>query len=162
MRINRNLLLIFLLCGMCWKVGASEERPYVELPPSIQWLIEVIETLPSDEPQELGTPGYNRYTTQKAHWLGWLNPNEYTGSFERRGAEHRDAAFVYNHIIEVKMLLWLVKESGLDEDVQAAVRAAAAEGKTLAGKSAAVRRVVPWPMMEEALRKRVPGAVRGE
>ena len=146
-------LVVAGMVGAVWGESA-ETRPFVQLPPSILWLIEVIEGLPSDEPMELGTPGYNRYTTQKAHWLGWLNPNNYTGSFERRGAEYRDAEFVYNHIIEVKMLLYLIGESGLDGEIQAAARQAAEEGKTLAGKSAAVRRVVPWAMMEEALKKR--------
>ncbi len=155
-----RLWLVFLLLVGLGGLGraSAESRPVVPLPPSILWLIEVIEELPADEPMELGTPGYNRYTTQQAHWLGWLNPNVDTGSFERRGAEQRDAYFVYNHIIEVKMLLWLIAESGLDETVQAAVRQAADEGKTLAGKSAAVRRVVPWSMLEAALRQRVPHA----
>lgn len=49
---------------------------------SVEWLIRAIDTLPSDNPVPLRTPGYNKYTTQKAHWLGWLDPAAKTGASE--------------------------------------------------------------------------------
>jgi hypothetical protein len=50
---------------------------------SIASFTRAIVALPSDQPVPLGTPGYNRYTTQKAHWLGWLSPSAGTGTYPR-------------------------------------------------------------------------------
>ena len=122
-----------------------------KLPESIVWLIQAIRRLPSDQPVAPGHPGYNNYTTQKDHWLGWLDPNSGTGTYPRKSTPDRDARYVYNHIVEPKMLLWLIPASGVKQElVQAAVEAA--EGaSTLARKSAAIRRQVPWTIVEAAL-----------
>jgi hypothetical protein len=50
---------------------------------SIEWLILAIHRLPSDKPVASRQPGYNNYTTQKNHWLGWLDQNSSTGSYPR-------------------------------------------------------------------------------
>jgi len=118
---------------------------------SIVWFTRAIEALPSDEPVALGTPGYNRYTTQKAHWLGWLNPAAGTGTYPRSEAPGRDAKYVYNHIVEPKLLLWLIAASGVNPSVVQAAQQAAASVSKLPGKSAAVRRVVPWAVLCEQL-----------
>jgi hypothetical protein len=114
---------------------------------SIAWFIRTIETLPSDEPVPLGTPGYNKYTTQKAHWLGWLNPAAGTGTYPRSEAPGRDAKYVYNHIVEPKLLLWLIAASGLTPSVVQAAQHAAVSVSGLPSKSAAIRRVVPWSVL---------------
>jgi hypothetical protein len=36
---------------------------------SIVWLASAIRKLPSDEAVQYGTQGYNKYTTQKDHWV---------------------------------------------------------------------------------------------
>lgn len=118
---------------------------------SIAWFVSAIEALPSDEPAPLGTPGYNRYATQKAHWLGWLNPAAGTGTYPRSEAPGRDAKYVYNHIVEPRLLLWLIAASGIDPSVVQAAQQAAASASKLPSKSAAVRRVVPWTVLCERL-----------
>lgn len=120
---------------------------------SIEWFIKVIEALPSDPPVPLGTPGYNQYTTQKSHWLGWLDPTAGTGSYPRSTGAGRDAKYVYNHIVEPKLLLWLVSAAGVQAELVALARASAEAAKSMAGKSAAVRRQIPWATVCDALLK---------
>jgi hypothetical protein len=120
-------------------------------PNSIEWLIQAIGGLPSDAPVASGTPGYNNYTTQKDHWLGWLNPHSGTGAYPRKNGPGRDAQYVYNHIMEPKMLLWLIAAAGIRDDLLIAAEKAAESATSLAGKSAAIRRNVPWPEVFAAL-----------
>lgn len=118
---------------------------------STEWLIEAIRNIPADEAVEHGHPGYNNYTTQKDHWLGWLDPNSGTGTYARKSRPERDARYVYNHIVEPKMLLWLISASGVDRDhVNVAIKAAES-ATSMQGRSAAIRKNVPWPEVEAAL-----------
>jgi hypothetical protein len=118
---------------------------------TIEWFIAAIRQLPSDKPVPLGTPGYNRYTTQKAHWLGWLDPAAGTGTYSRSAAPGRDAKYVYNHIIESKLLLWLTAAAGVDTELVLRATEAAASANSMPAKSAAIRKLIPWDVVCEAL-----------
>lgn len=118
---------------------------------SIEWFIEAIQALPSDSPVPAGTPGYNQYNTQKAHWLGWLNPAAGTGSYARSAGVGRDARYVYNHIVEPKLLLWLVAAAGVETELVTLARASVEAAKSMPGKAAAVRRQIPWATVCAAL-----------
>lgn len=120
-------------------------------PDSIKWFIQAIRRLPSDEPVPNRQPGYNNYRTQKDHWLGWLDPNSGTGTYPRRSAPSRDARYVYNHIIEPKLLFWLISASGVEPELLKAAKQAAEVASSLASKSAAIRKQVPWPKIAAAL-----------
>lgn len=122
-------------------------------PRSVAWLIDAIRRLPTDPWVPDRTPGYNRYNTQKDHWLGWLDPTVGTGTYPRRAGDDGDARIVYNHIVEPKMLLWLVDTAGVDRQLLATAQLAAATATSLPGKSAAIRKHVPWPTIVEALSK---------
>lgn len=104
----------------------------------------VIERLPADPPVD---DPKKWYMTQKEHWLGWLGEYDGPGAYGRKIDRSRDAAYVYNHIVEVKMLLWLIDAVGVDSDLVAAARRASEPGTTLQQKSAAVRRIVPWEVV---------------
>jgi hypothetical protein len=116
-------------------------------PDSIPRLIDSILALQSDPPVEPGTPGYNRYPTQKDHWLGWLGHTPGTGSFERETPPNRGARYVYNHIGEPKMLLWLIEAAGVDAGVVEAAERASLQARTLAGKCKAIRQLVPFSVV---------------
>lgn len=120
-------------------------------PESIEWFIDTIRALPSDEPAPTRQAGYNNYRTQKEHWLGWLDPNSGTGTYPRKTGPERNAKLVYNHIMEPKMLLWLTAAAGVRRDMLHAAQQAAESATTLAGKSAAIRRNVPWSEVLAAL-----------
>ncbi|MDP3324687.1 MAG: hypothetical protein Q8S71_14230 [Hydrogenophaga sp.] len=117
----------------------------------IDWFIDAIRRLPSDDPVAYKTAGYNNYRTQKEHWLGWLNPAERTGTYPRREGIGHDARYVYNHIVEPKMLLWLIAVAGVTPDLVNAARAAADGVTMLPINAAAILLVVPWRLIAEAL-----------
>jgi hypothetical protein len=114
---------------------------------SIAQFMEAIRALPEDMPH-----GDLRvwYRTQKQHWLGWLGSYDGPGAYGRTQA-NRDAKFVYNHIVNPQMLLWLVDAAGVrSELVQAAQQAADPDAK-LPRQAGAVRKCVPWTELVKAL-----------
>jgi hypothetical protein len=120
---------------------------------SIAWLIEMIRNLPADESVPKGTQGYNVYQSQKEHWLGWLNPSAGTGTYPRQEDGKRDARNIYTRIVEPKMLVWLATAAQVDTKLlQTAVSAANAAEK-MPSKSAAIRKFIPWAVIEDALEK---------
>jgi len=114
---------------------------------SAEWLAELIERLPADKAVPSGTQGYSRYHTQKAHWLGWLTKKPGAKYF-RQDAPKRGAKFVYNHIMEPKMLLWLISASGLQIEIVEQAKEASLNKKSMASSCAAIRKVVPWQILE--------------
>ena len=116
---------------------------------SIAKFVAAISALPSDKPKV--TPG-KWYMTQKEHWLGWLNEYRGPGAYGRTGpSQTRDAKFAYNHIVEVKMLLWLIEAAGVPRAKVQKARLGAARAPSLSRKSAIVRRHVPWETLREVL-----------
>ena len=79
----------------------------------IEWLTQAIRQLPSDAAVDDRTAGYSICTPQKDHWLGRLDPNPGIGTDPRSSAPGRGARYVYNHIVEPKMLLWLATAAGV-------------------------------------------------
>jgi hypothetical protein len=95
--------------------------------------------------------------TQKEHWLGWLSQYLGPGAYGRVGSRD-DARYAYNHVVNYKMLLWLIKASGIEPSLVEAAEQAALTSTSLAGKSGAIRRRVPWSIVQSALwRPDAPG-----
>jgi len=126
-------------------------------PESIGWLIRIIRQLPSDERVPDRTPGYNNYNTQKDHWLGWLDPTAGTGTYPRKTGKDRDARYVYNHIVEPKMLLWLISAAGVRPDSLDAAKQSARSATSMASKAKAIRSHVPWPVVAAAFAGKMTG-----
>ena len=122
---------------------------------TIEWFAAAISRLPSDEPVRSGTQGYNVYTTQKDHWLGWLNPAAGTGTYPRTGGIDRDAKDVYNKIAEPKLLLWLAEAAEVSSSRIAAARVDAESKEKLNSKAAAIRNHVSWSIASEALHRKL-------
>jgi hypothetical protein len=120
----------------------------VERPISIREFIRKIERLPSDDP--VHDPKV-WYTTQKEHWLGWLRKYDAPGAYGRIAGTQRDARFAYNHIVEPKMLLWLIEAAGVSKYLVEAAQRASAEGASLMQKSGVIRKVVPWAVLSAAI-----------
>lgn len=129
-------------------------------PESIEWFIQAIRDLPSDEPVANRQAGYNNYRTQKDHWLGWLDPNSSTGTYPRADSPGRNARYVYNHIVESKMLLWLITASRVDPALIQAAQDAANRASSMSGRSAAIRKCVPWPVAAAALSRQSEARVQ--
>lgn len=118
---------------------------------SVEWLVEAIRGLPPGEPVPPRTPGYNVYRTQKDHWLGWLQPNNRTGTYPRRSGNERGARHVYGQIGEPLMLLWLASAAGVRKEVIERAEAAAASTQNLRSKCGKIRAHIPWSEIAAAL-----------
>lgn len=125
---------------------------------SLAWLRSAIRKLPSDEAVPLGTPGYNKYPTQKAHWLGWLDTLDGRRSPPSAGKPERTAHSVYNHIKEPKMLLWLVTAAEVDAALVMRASIAAGSAISLLSRSAAIRRIIPWATVSASIIRREKAA----
>jgi hypothetical protein len=117
---------------------------------TIEQLIQVIERLPADAPVD---DPQKWYTTQKEHWLGWLNEYHAPGAYSRQTNQTRDARYVYNHIVEPKMLIWLIEAVKIDIEIVNAAKNVATSPLLLQQKSAATRRIVPWKIVVVALKR---------
>jgi hypothetical protein len=95
--------------------------------------------------------GRAKYTTQKQHWLGWLSGYHGPGYYGRKNW-HRSAEFAYNHIVCPPMVLWLAEASGVPKArVAEAKQSALSSSPQLQAQSAAIRRIIPWEMIEVRL-----------
>ena len=115
---------------------------------SINKFIRAIRRLPSDKP--IDNPK-KWYRTQKEHWIGWLSEYHGPGAYERKTEKNRDARFAYNHIVEPKMLLWLIEAGGVNPSLVSAARHESAKEQSMQRQSAVIRRHVPWEVVAEAL-----------
>lgn len=147
--------LRFAFCLPLSKALYLNKRRLWMKPDSIEWFTQAIRSLPPDEPVTNRQHGYNNYTTQKDHWLGWLNPNSGTGTYPRKSGPDRNARYVYNHVVEPKMLLWLISAAGVSQELVQIAKKAADDKSPLASKSAAIRKIVPWSEVAFALSKQV-------
>jgi len=114
---------------------------------SVKKFIQAIQKLPSDKPKD--TPG-KWYKTQKEHWLGWLNEYGGPGAYDRKGSQNQNAEFAYNHIVEYRMLLWIVEAAGVEAKLVKKSKAVINERKSLQVNSAAIRKIVPWKVLANA------------
>jgi len=93
------------------------------------------------------------YGSQKEHWLGWLGDYVGPGAYGRKNAD-RSAEFVYNHINCSPMVLWLGEASGVAKKlVRRAQRAALKAPSNMGSQCSAIRKIIPWAIIEARLMK---------
>jgi hypothetical protein len=92
------------------------------------------------------------YATQKEHLLG----SEYDGpGYYGRSSWNRSAEFIYNHFQCAPGLLWLAEAAGVPRfALVKAKEAALAAGEHSASQAGALRRVLPWALVEALLKAR--------
>jgi len=115
---------------------------------SIKKLLAAVRRLPADEP--VINPN-KWYRTQKEHWIGWLSEYTGPGAYHRKTDTARDARYAYNHIVEPKMLLWLIEAAGVEESLVLQAKHDFSKGTSLMQQSAIIRRIVPWKIVAMAL-----------
>jgi hypothetical protein len=116
---------------------------------TVTQLLRTIRQLPSDSPKDDPRVWYR---TQKEHWLGWLSEYHGPGAYGRKVGPLRDAKYAYNHVVNSKMLVYLIEAAGLEHARVLAARRAERAATSMPAKSGAVRRVVPWETVARALR----------
>lgn len=112
-----------------------------------------IQKLPSDKSKNI--PG-KWYKTQKEHWLGWLSEYKGPGAYARKGGNNQDAQFAYNHIVEYRMLLWIIGAAGVEPKLVKQVKCIIDEDMSMQANSAAIREIVPWQALAHALWRKAP------
>lgn len=115
---------------------------------SIKKFRRAIQLLPSPQPEDNPKVWY---TTQKEHWLCWLCQYNSPGAYDRIPGQGRDARYAYNHIVNYKMLLWIIEAAGVSPDLFKDVKRAAEKKDPMMAKSAAIRKIVPWEVLANAL-----------
>lgn len=105
---------------------------------SIDEFMKAIQKLPSSERRE--------------QWLRWLNEYDEPGYYNRLPNMNRSAKFAYNHMSSPGMLLWLIQaarvKKGLVELAESDYNRAPDNVHT---QCAAIRKRVPWDVLERAL-----------
>ena len=93
------------------------------------------------------------YHTQKEHWLGWLSEYDGPGAYGRKGDQQRDARFAYNHIVNPQMLMYLIEAIPMRPELVEAAQTAfqTHADSTLMQMSGAIRKLVPWAEVYQAL-----------
>lgn len=136
-----------------WRLLVASIRERVARLDSLtpEWLADAIRQLPPDASVPPRTQGYNHYTTQKDHWLGWLDPTAGTGSYPRRTGNNVSARTVYNRIGEPGMLWWLARAARVDQRLLDEANATMDPQKPLSSQCAEFRRLVPWRTLAESL-----------
>ncbi len=116
---------------------------------TIKQFRDAIKKLPEDEPRSREGIWY---LTQKEHWLGWLKEYNGPGAYNRKGWD-RNAKFAYNHVVCSGLLIYLIKAIPLSaETIQKAEEACKLHTTEMA-QSGAIRKIVPWEVIYEALWK---------
>lgn len=133
---------------LCRRRGRMNTQPDSH---SVEWFVNAIRSLPSDDPVPVRTPGYNVYPTQKEHWLGWLQPSNGTGTYTRRSGNERGARHVYGQIGEPLMLLWLASAAGVPKETIQQAKTAASHTENLRSKCGKIRAHIPWAEVAAAL-----------
>ena len=98
-----------------------------------------------------------QYCTQHEHWLGWLREWDGPGFYGRKES-NRSAEFVYNHIVNPQMLIYLAEAAGITKTLVREATHSALARSTMPAMSAAIRRHIPWRMIEGALLRQRPSA----
>jgi len=117
-------------------------------PTSIAKFIRALRRLPPDKPVD---DPKTWYRTQKEHWIGWLSEYHGPGAYGRKVNTKRDARFAYNHIVEPKMLLWLIDAGGVSPRLVRTARRESAKATSMPQQSAIIRRLVPWEVVASSL-----------
>lgn len=114
---------------------------------TVEEFIRKIKKLPSDKPV-IDTGKW--YKTQKEHWLGWLSEYSGPGAYGRKTDKIHDAEYAYNHVVQYKMLIWIIKAAKINPKLIKEAIKACEKQTSLMGKSAAIRKHVPWDVLERA------------
>lgn len=115
---------------------------------SIRDFLIAISRLPEDRP--VRNPK-KWYLTQKEHWVGWLFEYNGPGAYSRKTTDGRDARFVYNHVVQPEMLVYLAHAAGVSRPKRTAARKILNTNQSLMRQAAAIRKLLPWELVAIAL-----------
>lgn len=115
--------------------------------------LEIVELLMavSRLPEDRRTRRRVWYQSQKEHWIGWLFHYNSAGAYGRKVTSGRDARFVYNHVVCPGLLTYLAGAAGVSPAFVRKARRIEASGGTEMARAGAIRKIVPWELVQDAL-----------
>jgi hypothetical protein len=109
-----------------------------------QQLLRLVRTLPEHLPYSDKVRWPRNYSSHREHWIGWLGEYDGPGYYDRQ-VWRRSAGFVYNHLHNPGMLIWLAEGVKVDRDTIIAVVNSLPRGIINSVTNAAdVRRTLSW------------------
>jgi hypothetical protein len=123
------------------------KRPSKVLRTQIGPLLRAIRTLPDRTVKGEELFG-SAAPSQKRHWLNWLSEYASPGYYRRKASKKRDARFAYNHCQCPAMLIWLAGRVGVSARLIESAADDAVEYGNKASQCAAIRRHIPWTLIE--------------
>jgi hypothetical protein len=120
---------------------------------SIKEMLVAVRRLPASMPQS-DRLSKGRYDTHKDHWISWLK--EYGGpGYYGRSNRDRDARFVYQHLNNGNMMVWLNEAAGESPaTIRAAIAAMQRGGPQKQTAAKIARSFLPWERASTLLFKR--------
>jgi hypothetical protein len=116
-----------------------------------RYLRQAIQRLPSDKAVVDPRKWYRVVSDTEAALARWLEEYNTAGAYGRIPGQNRDAQFAYNHVVEPRMLRWLISAAGVKLGLVRTARRDAGRVKSMQAASAAIRKVVPWQVVAEML-----------
>jgi hypothetical protein len=102
--------------------------------------------------RQVWKPSKAWYKSQKEHWLGWLGEYKGPGYYGRKNSK-RSAEYSYNHINCSPMVLWLGEASGVSKKIVGKAKRAALRTHHMGSQCSAIRKIIPWVLIEARLKK---------
>jgi hypothetical protein len=116
---------------------------------SITQLLAAVHRLSASTPEADKLP--TSYPSHQDHWVRWLEEYNGPGYYGRQDWD-RDARFVYQHLNNPEMIIWINEAAGEDRaTIEEAVAVLRRAGKRRQTTAAAVRAVLPWSRTAELL-----------
>ncbi|MET4607651.1 hypothetical protein ABIB90_007155 [Bradyrhizobium sp. JR4.1] len=113
-------------------------------PYSIEELLAVVRRLPATTPQAGKLPVGDGYETFQEQWIGWLEKYDGPGYYGRKDGK-RDAQWVYQHLNNGKMIVWLNEATGESpQTIEAAVDDLQRNGSSPQTQAKIARLHLPW------------------
>lgn len=107
-------------------------------------LLARIRTFPEYMPISDVVPWPRAYSSHREHWIKWLREYHTPGFYQRTNSD-RDARFIWGHIQNLGMVLWLAEAAGTAPDlVEGARLRSVSAGGNSARRCSAARHVLPW------------------
>lgn len=106
---------------------------------NIKQFIGVVQNLPPAEEQ--------------GQWIRWLSKYHTPGYYHRKIDKKRNARYVYNHLANPEMLLWLIQAAGVNKNLVRLAKSDSDKITNMNRASATIRRYVPWDVLGHALQE---------
>ena len=118
---------------------------------SIQELLSAVQKLPPKTPQASKLPIGEGYTTFQQQWIGWLKDYDGPGYYGRKDGK-RSARWVYQHLNNGKMIVWLNEAVGENpKTIEAAIEDMQRNGSSAQGQAKIARSHLPWDRVARLL-----------